>query len=419
MPINESESKTMNRTLLAIALIAAGACAEAASYTYQGSLEDAGKPAEGLYDVQLRVTDGSQRPLAATVTLYGVKVSKGQFSTAVDFGVDLSQHGDLQLHAAVRQGSGDFVAIDQPAAVNLKSTQGAVCWEVGGNSGVASGAILGTNSAADSAITSLRSRGDDILYVRGTTGGVEQNNSAANGTGAAAWNDSSAAGANSFTAVNGRTGVNASNSVVFADGSNGLFTSNTPNQFLVRADGGVMVNTNATPTVNDDFTIGTRPTTGDPDADLVLRTRSGKFGRLYVRDLDNAFFMSVIPTGANFLETTANGARLTAGGTWTNGSSRLFKQGFAAIDVGDVLNKVVSMPITRWTYRNSSEGAHIGPMAEDFQAAFDLGSDNQHIATVDADGVALAAIQGLNEKLEAENAGLKARLAAIEAQLGL
>jgi len=58
-------------------------------------------------------------------------------------------------------------------------------------------------------------------------------------------------------------------------------------------------------------------------------------------------------------------------------------------------------------------------MAEDFQAAFGLGSDDQHIATVDADGVALAAIQGLNEKLEAENAALKARLAAIEAQLGL
>ena len=407
----------MNRTLLAIALIAAASCAQAASYTYQGSLEDGGKPADGLYDVQLSVTDAGQRPLAAPVTLYGVKVNKGQFSTSVDFGVDLSQHDDLQLHAAVRQGGGDFIALEQPTSVNLKSTQGAVCWEVGGNTGVATGAILGTNTVTDSAITSLRSRGDDILYVRGTTGGVEQNNSAANGSGAAAWNDSSAAGDNSFTAVNGRTGVNASNTVVFADGSTGLFTSNTPNQFLVRADGGAMVNTNSTPTVNDDFTIGARPTTGDADADLILRTRSGKFGRFYVQEADNSFGMSVIPTGANFLLTTANGARLTAGGTWTNGSSRLFKEGFAAINVGDVLSKVVSMPITRWTYRNSSEGAHVGPMAEDFQAAFGLGSDDQHIATVDADGIALAAIQGLNEKLESENAELKARLAAIEARL--
>jgi hypothetical protein len=67
-------------------------------------------------------------------------------------------------------------------------------------------------------------------------------------------------------------------------------------------------------------------------------------------------------------------------------------------------------------------------MAQDFHAAFGLGPDDKHISSVDADGVALAAIQGLNEKvdvrsersevrmqkLEAENAELKVRLAALE-----
>ena len=114
----------MNRTLLAIALVAAASYAQAASYTYQGSLEDGGKPAAGLYDVQLSVTDAAQRPLAAPVTLYGVKVTKGQFSTAVDFGVDLSQYGELQLKAAVRQGGGEFIALDQPTSINLASPQG-------------------------------------------------------------------------------------------------------------------------------------------------------------------------------------------------------------------------------------------------------------------------------------------------------
>ena len=409
----------MNRTLLAIALIAATSCAHAASYTYQGSLEDSGRPAEGLYDVQLSVTDASQRPLAAPVTLYGVQITKGQFSTAVDFGIDLSKHGELQLHAAVRQGGGDFIALDQPTSINLNAPLGGVCWEVGGNTGVLGNATIGTNAVSDSPLTALRSRGNDILYVRGSNGGVEQNVSTANGLGAAAWNSSTAAGAQSFTAGTGITGASASNSVVFADGTDGSFISNTPNQFLVRADGGAMVNTNVTSTPSDDLTIGARPTTGDADVDLVLRTRSGKFGRLFVRDSDASFVIAMPATGASLLETNANGARLTTGGTWTNGSSRLFKEGFAAIDVGEVLSKVVSMPITRWTYRNSPEGAHIGPMAEDFQAAFAVGSDDQHIATVDADGVALAAIQGLNEKLESENAELKARLAAIEAQLGL
>ena len=41
-------------------------------------------------------------------------------------------------------------------------------------------------------------------------------------------------------------------------------------------------------------------------------------------------------------------------------------------------------------------------MAQDFKAAFNLGADDKHIATVDADGVALAAIQGLNQKLTDE-----------------
>ncbi|HZT21418.1 MAG TPA: tail fiber domain-containing protein, partial [Verrucomicrobiae bacterium] len=47
---------------------------------------------------------------------------------------------------------------------------------------------------------------------------------------------------------------------------------------------------------------------------------------------------------------------------------------------------------------------HLGPMAQDFHAAFGLnGSDDKHISTVDEGGVALAAIQGLNQKLEAES----------------
>ena len=57
---------------------------------------------------------------------------------------------------------------------------------------------------------------------------------------------------------------------------------------------------------------------------------------------------------------------------------------------------------------------HLGPMAQDFKAAFNVGESDTGITTVDADGVALAAIQGLNQKLQdelnredAENAKLK------------
>lgn len=120
-----------------------------------------------------------------------------------------------------------------------------------------------------------------------------------------------------------------------------------------------------------------------------------------------------LPPG-RFINTTS-GAHLTTGGTWTNASSRHLKTAFKAIDPLAVLGKVADLPISTWTYRDSAEGRHLGPTAEDFQTAFDLGGDGQSIATVDADGVALAAIQGLNTKLEAENAALRADLARIVA----
>ena len=56
-------------------------------------------------------------------------------------------------------------------------------------------------------------------------------------------------------------------------------------------------------------------------------------------------------------------------------------------------------------------------MAQDFYAAFNVGMDDKHISMVDADGVALAAIQGLNQKLNekgTEIQELKARLERLE-----
>jgi hypothetical protein len=56
-------------------------------------------------------------------------------------------------------------------------------------------------------------------------------------------------------------------------------------------------------------------------------------------------------------------------------------------------------------------------MAQDFALAFHVGEDDKHITTVDADGVAFAAIQGLNQKVEqreSEIHELKARLADLE-----
>jgi len=42
----------------------------------------------------------------------------------------------------------------------------------------------------------------------------------------------------------------------------------------------------------------------------------------------------------------------------------------------------------------------MGPMAQDFWAAIGLGDSDKSITTVDADGVALAAIQGLHQVVQ-------------------
>jgi hypothetical protein len=107
-------------------------------------------------------------------------------------------------------------------------------------------------------------------------------------------------------------------------------------------------------------------------------------------------------------------------GVYLNGalhaaSDRNKKKNFEPVDSRAVLAKVAALPMSTWNYK-TEDGAprHMGPMGQDFQAAFGLGSDDKHITTVDADGVALAAIQGLNQKLEEKDARIAAQQERIE-----
>jgi hypothetical protein len=95
-----------------------------------------------------------------------------------------------------------------------------------------------------------------------------------------------------------------------------------------------------------------------------------------------------------------NGAHLTDGGAWTNGSDRNSKENFAPIDTREILARAVALPVMQWSYKAEPGIKRIGPMAQDFYAAFGLGADDKGISTVDESGVALAAIQGLNAKVE-------------------
>jgi hypothetical protein len=116
-------------------------------------------------------------------------------------------------------------------------------------------------------------------------------------------------------------------------------------------------------------------------------------------------------SGGFFLFTDAaskTGVRLNPGsGAWASLSDRTMKTGVTALDDAAVLAKVTALPVSEWSYTSEHGVRHVGPMAQDFYAAFRVGEDDRHITSIDEDGVALAAIKAL----AVENRGLRERLA--------
>jgi len=125
--------------------------------------------------------------------------------------------------------------------------------------------------------------------------------------------------------------------------------------------------------------------------------------------------------GVRFFSNTnaTAGVFLAPGGTsWAAISDRNAKKNFAAVDVRAILEKLAALPVQRWNYVWEDDTAvpHLGPMAQDFKGAFFPGRDDKSITTQEADGVALAAIQGLNQKVEAKTRELGARSEELEAR---
>ena len=130
------------------------------------------------------------------------------------------------------------------------------------------------------------------------------------------------------------------------------------------------------------------------------------------------------------------GVRLTAGsGSWETLSDRNAKANFAPVDPREILARLASVPISSWNYKAQDASIrHIGPMAQDFYRTFGVGTDEKYISTVDINGVALAAVQGVNQivqdqakqiaaqqqqiaTLKGEIASQRAQIASIESRL--
>lgn len=204
-----------------------------------------------------------------------------------------------------------------------------------------------------------------------------------------------------------------------------LYTAFQP-RITIDSSGNVGIGT-TTPT---DALLDVEGDTHINDHSIFLRAGSDRNHGLGYRAAFAGLFVdgpALFGYSGGILGTTAAGENWslrwdTSGAVFTRGainppSDRNLKDNIRAVDNREVLDKLAALPVSEWNYKDDPATRHIGPMAQDFYSAFGVGTDDKHIATVDADGVALAAIQALNVKVqekEAEIRELQQRLDRLE-----
>lgn len=294
------------------------------------------------------------------------------------------------VHGATISGGGNYYGLNQVAADygavggGSSNAAGSYATVGGGSSNAASnyGTTVGggsANAASNDFATvgggHANTAGNYYATVGGgytniasgsyaTVGGGGDNTASGGSATVSGGNSNTAAGDYSFVAGRRASNDDANHDGVFlfADSTFADFLSTAANEFAVRASGGVRLRTN-----------------------------------------------SALSTGCN----------LAAGsGTWDCTSDRNAKANFAPVDGRAILAQVAALPITTWNFKTQDASIqHIGPIAQDFYAAFGTGESDTTISMVDADGVALAAIQGLNEivqEKEAQIAALEVEVAALK-----
>lgn len=295
---------------------------------------------------------------------------------------------------------------------------------------------------------------NSVSNICGTIGGGS-NNRVTGSFGTVPGGENNSAGAWAL-AAGYRAKANHSGAFVWADKQESDFASTVNNQFSVRAAGGVRLAADVQIGTgsgdyrrlqlgggnSDGFLYGSFPRFAD-GVHLSYNYYANAAGQNKVIHPDGATsrltvgygFVSLSVGGVGSAPTlerlAANGNGVTVFGTFNNSSDRAAKQDFEPIDPATILGKVIGLPLCEWSYKEDPTTRHIGPMAQDFHAAFRVGTDERHIAPLDEGGVALAAIQGLDQKLEdrtltaerrikqleTENAALQARVESMEETL--
>ena len=380
--------------------------AQGTAFTYQGRLNDGGAPANGTnYGMVFYLYDAPANGTAlGNEGIVSVTVSNGLFTVPLDFGSQFDGHSRW-LEITVQKNGGSFTTLSprQPitpapyaiTAVNLSAVaennnihSGVASPTIGGGSNniIQTGANFSTigggqnntNSGSWATIGGGKFNTSSGFYSTVAGGFFNTARGAYSTVGGGYIN--TAIGPDSFAAGTQAQAVG-DGSFVWADDHSFPFSDTVPNQFAVRATGGFR-------------------------------------------------FVTGIDVSGNGIA----GVRVAPGGTaWASISDRNAKKNFAPVNGEAVLEKLAALPVQFWNYKWESETdtPHLGPMAQDFKAAFYPGRDDKSISTLEFDGIELAAIQGLNrkvqdgnqrsevriQKLEAENAELKQKNDSLEKRL--
>jgi hypothetical protein len=249
-------------------------------------------------------------------------------------------------------------------------------------------------------------------------------NTTASGVFSAAFGDSTVASGNASFAFNKNTTASGSFSTAFGDSTvasglasvaMGAFSTASGNDSMTMGrnlsaagDGSVVLGTHAVTVAAADgsFIFADRSTTNDIGSfapnEFIVRAAGG------VGMYSNA--------------TLTSGVELPIGGSsWSMVSDVNMKEHFRDIGDEDVLSRIAKMPVREWSYKTQNPSIrHMGPTAQDFYAAFGLGENPLRINTIDADGVALAAVRALEvrtRELQAENQFLRQELADLKRAL--
>ena len=423
-----------------------------AGFTYQGYMENGGAPVNGLCDFRFSLWLPNNIQMGVTQTKTGVLVRKGSFTVVLNendqFGpeaYDYTLSPALEIAVRCPSGLGNYTTLSPrqkltavPFAyglpyfqVQLNNTSPNM---VGGLSAVRQGVVGATISGGgappifENGLSILQNNEVNSNY---STVGGGQNNFAGSSVDPVNVNSHATVGGGRenfatafYSAIAGGRSNYASGWYSAIGGGN----SNTASAYGATVPGGWNNQAN-----------GTRSFAAGHNA---IANHNGAF--VWADDQANLNFVS---TGVNeFSVRATGGVRLVtgidgnngnptagvklnpAGSSWSSLSDREAKTNFATLDGREVLGRLAAVPISAWSYKAEGNSIrHIGPMAQDFYAAFGLGDDQRYITSIDSEGVALAAIQGLNSlvveqqdriaALQSREADQEKRLAALEAQL--